>query len=55
MTRSFGGTRYLQEVWLDTKTLPKEERDQYIIMAPTMGAERPGKDTGSSGAHRSTS
>jgi fermentation-respiration switch protein FrsA (DUF1100 family) len=38
------GVKYLQDVWMDTKTLPKEERDKFIIIAPTMGPGAAGKE-----------
>jgi hypothetical protein len=39
--RDATGSRYLEDVWMK---LPKEERDQYIIMAPTMGPGAAGKE-----------
>ncbi len=37
------GAKYLEEVWMN-KVLPKEERDKFIIMAPTWGPNAGGKD-----------
>jgi hypothetical protein len=37
------GPKYLNDVWMD-KTLPKEERDKFIIVGPTMGPAAAGKE-----------
>lgn len=39
--REVNGAKYLEEVWMK---LPKEERDQFIIIAPNLGTGALGKD-----------